>query len=148
MLVNTLSKYTSLEPNELERLLAMSSRDVFADSNYQGMVDNLDKKLLESTVINAREAYRGKVEEFSTRLENKYELQNPTMSAFTLANWLIGFLYSPDNLIDLLEHHDRVPKEALVDGLPEILDMLGSMDEGRDEWQHAMVLLSLPLIAG
>ncbi len=148
MLTNTISKYTGLDPNEVERLLGMSAKDIFADPTFQDMVDKLDKKLLENTVINAREAYRGKVEEFSARLESKYKLQNPTMSAFTLANWLVGFLYSPDNLIDLLDRHERVPKEALADGLPEILDMLSAMDEGRDEWQHAMALLSMPLIAG
>lgn len=148
MLVSLISKYTGMDQAEVERLLALSSKEVFADPAYQDMVNALDKKLLESTVINAREAYRGRVEAFSASLEAKYKLQNPTMSAFTLANWLVGFLYSPDNLSDLLDRHERVPKEALVDGLPEILDMLDNMDDGRAEWQHAMALLSLPLIAG
>ena len=147
MLTSTISKYSGISPNEVDRLLAMSSHQVFNDPAFQGMVNDLDRKFLEDTVTDAREAYRGRLDDFSARLERKYNLENPAMSAFTLANWLVGFLYSPDNLGDLLDRHERVPKEALREGLPELLGILDNMGEGRKEWQAALSLLSIPLVA-
>lgn len=129
--------------------MSVGQAQLFDHPDYKALIEGLDIPLLEQTVPHAREAYRRQLDGFIQVLEDEYDLENPVMSPFTLGNWLVQFLYEQDKLPELLAKHERVPIEALRDGLPELLRMLDDIDDDaiRQEWQRAMCILSLPLIA-
>lgn len=146
MLADTISRYSGAAAGDVSRWLTLSPEAIYEDPAYLDLINGLDKEFLQETVITAREAYREGLDDLAKKIEVKYDVENPVMSAFTLGNWLVGFLYSPTTLPDLLERHGRVPAEAIREGLPELLGMLESMPTGRQEWQQALALLSIPLV--
>jgi hypothetical protein len=69
------------------------------------------------------------------------------MSAFTLGNWLVGFLQFPAALEGLSKFHKRLPQDAMAELLPHMLSVLEDMPHGSADWQKALALLSMPMLS-
>ena len=129
--------------HDARRLLALSPADVYTDPVYQDVVARLDADLLRQTLVHVRAAY----EDGLGPIKEKYGLSNTIMSGFTLGNWVLGFLTSPDHLNDMLDRHAALSQDVIAAALPELVDLLDDLPAGRAEWQCALVAFSLPLIA-
>jgi len=147
MIENTLSRYTGVVPAKISRLLRLTQSRIYEDKEYRSWIEALDTDVLGETLPHARVAYERHLPEFTEHLKEKYGMVNTPMSAYTLGNWLVGFLRYPDTIINLSKMHDRIPAEAFSDMLPEIITMLDEMPQGRAEWQRALALMALPLVA-
>jgi len=147
MVANLISQHVNISTQEVDRLLSLGAANVYKDPNYLALVDQLDNEHLQETVVAAREAYRQGLGPLKQEIEEKYHLGDSMMSAFTLGNWLVGFLYSSDSLSTLLDKHHRVPPEAIADGLPGILNILDTMGADGNMWKEAMCVLALPLLS-
>ena len=128
---------------DAERLLALPPADIYADAVYHAVVECLDATLLHQTLKHVRAVY----DEQLDPIKEKYGLSDTIMSGFTLGNWVLGFLASPDHLNDMLERHTQIPTDIIEDVLPELVDLMVELPEGSAEWQCALVTFSLPLIA-
>ena len=80
-------------------------------------------------------------------LKAQYGLADTVMSGYTLCNWVLGYLNYPSKLSDLLDQHGRIPVETMLDMLPKLVEMLETVPEGRQEWERAFLIITLPLLA-
>lgn len=101
--------------------------------------------MLHDSLPHARNAYERSLPRFTQILKEKYGLSNTPMSAFTLGNWLVGFLRYPESIADMPKLHQRVPA-AFREMLPEMLKMLDNVPHGA-QWQKALALMALPMMA-
>lgn len=132
-----------LSVDEVERLLALNPAAIYEDAAYLRVVHTLDTGVLRATLQAVRDIY----EDGLPPIKEKYGLSDTIMSGYTLGNWVLGFLTAPDHLNDMLERHASIPTDVIEDALPELVDLLEDLSNGKDEWQRALVTFSLPLIA-
>jgi len=142
MLARTLAPYLNVTPQDVDRLLSMPPAEIYADKFYQDLVIQLDPRLLQKTSDYAYSAY----DEHLPSLKEEYGWLNTLMGGYTLCNWVLGFLMYPETLPDLLPHHARIPNDVVAEVLPKLVALLDTMPQGREEWQRALVVLSLPLL--
>jgi hypothetical protein len=147
MIETTLSNYIGVPSDKIARLLKMKQQAVYADPEYQAWINRLDANRLHQTLPHARAAYEKHLPHFIEILHTRFGMSNTPMSAFTLGNWLVGFLQHPEAIGDLSRMHSRIPSEAFRQMLPDMIEMLNDMPQGRAEWQNALALMALPLVA-
>jgi hypothetical protein len=143
MLADLYAQYAGIPAEEAERLLAMPAQAIYQDEYYQNLVASLDGQALHDTATHARTAYDSGL----PMLKAKYRLMDTVMSGYTLCNWVLGYLNFPSKLSDLLEQHGRIPVTVMVDMLPELVALLDKLPAGRDVWQRAFLIITLPLLA-
>lgn len=148
MFAQVLADHIGVDCGEVERLLTMTPDEIFADELYVYWVRSLPQERLDKTLIMARDNYAAHMPEYHQHLEAHYGLKHPKMSAYTLGNWLLGYLQYPDLVVELPGVHHRLPRQAVIDVLPAMLDTLAEMPEGAADWQRALAVLALPLAAG
>lgn len=129
---------------EARRLLALAPETMYQDPGYQALVRQLEPNHLHKTAPQARAVYMHSLDP----VKEKYGLSDTIMSGYTLVNWVLGFLMAPDHLPDMLDRHAKLDRDTIAAVLPELVDILGDMEEGSLDWQQALVVFSLPLIAG
>lgn len=142
-MLDMLSSYSGIPVKQLQYLLSLSPAKMYQDSVYQNLVRQLNAEMLQDTLVSVRETY----DKHLPTIKRQYNLRNTTMSGFTLANWIIGFLSYPDRLPDLLERHVNVPPSVIADVAPDLLAVLGEVPRGGAEWQRALTVFILPLLA-
>lgn len=147
MLEQTLATHIGVSQAEVSRLLKMKQSQIYTDPNYQRWLHSLDAARLNDTLQLARAAYEKKLPYFTNLLKTDYGLADTPMSAFTLGNWVVGFLQYPEQISDLARMHNKLPREAVVRMLPEMIGMLDDLPQARAEWQRALALMALPLAA-
>jgi methionyl-tRNA formyltransferase len=147
MIEETLSKYIGISPVKISRLLKMKQAKIYEDGEYQTWISQIDTDLLYNTLPHARQAYEKHLPYFAQILQDRYGMVNTSMSAFTLGNWLVAFLKYPVAISELSKKHARIPQQAFLDMLPEMIQMLQEIPAGRAEWQRALALMALPLCA-
>jgi hypothetical protein len=147
MVAEALAHYIGVPQGKIERLLALTQEQIYQDAEYQAWIGTLDIELLNKCLPLARAAYEKHLATFTEHLRTQYNMVNTPMSAFTLGNWLVGFLQYPSQISDLSRIHRRLPRQAVQEMLPEMIAMLDEMPEGRAEWQRALALMALPLAA-
>jgi hypothetical protein len=143
MLNDLLATYLNVAPREVERLLALSPQAIYQDKGYLGLVGQLNSTQLNRTAEHAYEAYNQGL----PPLKEQYGLSDSVMSGYTLCNWVLGFLMYPEQMRDMLERHAAVPTDTVAAMLPELIQLLDTMPAGRDDWQRALIVFSLPLLA-
>jgi hypothetical protein len=143
MLAELYASHAGIPAEETERLLAMPAEAIYRDKGYQALVTGLDVSLLHDTAGYVRRVYEEELPEIKAR----YGLTGTVMSGYTLCNWVLGYLNYPSKLSDLLGQHDRIPVKTMLDMLPELVDLLESVPEGREEWERAFLIITLPLLA-
>jgi len=129
--------------DEANRLLNLAPKALYQDAGYQSLVQQLDANRLHKTAPQARAAYPHSLDP----VKEKYGLSDTIMSGYTLVNWVLGFLQSPTHLPDMLDRHARLDRDTIEAVLPELLDILGDLEDGSHDWQQALMVFSLPLIA-
>lgn len=147
MVVDKLAATIGTPRAAVERLLAMSQSEIYEDAEYRHWVSQLHPAPLHRTLGYARQAYDRHLSQLAKILRDEYGFVNVPMSAFTLGNWLVAFLAYTESLSDMTRIHARLPQAAVARLLPEILNALGEMPEGAQEWQRALAVLTLPLLA-
>ncbi|MCS6870387.1 MAG: hypothetical protein RML95_01690 [Anaerolineae bacterium] len=147
MVAAVLAHYIGVEQSKVERLLLLTQEQVYQDAEYQAWINALDVERLNDFLPLARAAYERHLASFTEHLRTKYGMANTPMSPFTLGNWLVGFLQYPSQISNLSRIHQRLPRQAVLEMLPEMIAMLDDMPEGREDWQRAFALMTLPLAA-
>lgn len=127
---------------EVNHLLSLSPQAIYQDPLYRTLVQHMNSKRLHQSAPQARAAYNHSLD----AVKEKYGLAGTVMSGYTLVNWVLGFLMMPERMVDMLERHSSVDRDVIANALPELVDILGDMGDGREDWQHALVVFSLPLI--
>ena len=143
MLTELYAKHAGLAAEETERLLAMPAEAIYQDQRYLALVKSLDVSLLHDTAGAVHKAYEAGL----PGLKEQYGLGGTTMGGFTLCNWVLGYLNYPTRLSDLLGQHDRIPVKIMRNMLPELVGLLRDVPEGREEWERAFLIITLPLLA-
>ena len=143
MLVQQLATYTGLPEAEIERLLQLSPSEIYDDPVYLDLIPQLDEETLKATAAQVQQLYSDHL----PALKDKHKLSGSIMSSYTLVNWVLGFLMYPERLRDMLHYHRRLSADQVAAMLPELFDLLSSLNEGRDAWEMAMAVISLPPLA-
>ncbi len=147
-LVQSISHYTNLPQGEVSRLLALSPDAILEDADYLDYLNALDAELLEADLPAARDAFNHGLQEIADAMQAEYALDHNPMSSYTLGNWLVGFAEKPEQLAMFQNLHSHLPKDMMVKYLNPIVTLLDDMQEGREQWQHALALFTITLIAG
>lgn len=140
MVVTILAQQLNTTPQEVERLLALPAAEVYDDPVYLEFVSHLHADTLQATSRAVRDIYETALEP----LKEQHGLGGTVMSGYTLVNWVLGFLSYPDTMRDMLERHANLPVDLIAEVLPELIELVG---EANVEWQHALAVFSLPLLA-
>jgi|GEM_PF-1787379 len=147
MLEDTLAQYIGIPTTSVSRIIKMQQTKIYEDKDYKEWINKLDSTSLHNTLPHARSAYDKHLPDFVQILQTRYGMKDTPMSAYTLGNWLVGFLQYPSALANLAEMHNRIPQRAFREMLPQLISMLDEMPAGRADWQRALSLLALPLLA-
>lgn len=148
MIEERLTEVIGIPREEVERLLAMPAIAIYRDEAFRALVNRLDKELLFSTLPDTRAAFDFHIPIFQARVRTAHpQVAVQRMSASTLGMWLVGFLQIPNAMERLAVFHAPVPPDFIREFLPDLLAMLDDIAVGRQEWQRALALLSLPLLA-
>lgn len=143
-LLESLADHGRMEPGEAARLLSLTLDELAQDEAYQALLAQLDQQLLSRTLHDVRKIYDSNLAEF----KREYDLQDTVMGGHTLGNWVLGYLMYPDQLHSLADRHVNVPTEKVQQMLLDLLSLLQRQTgEGCREWQRALALLTLPLLA-
>ncbi len=143
MLVQQLATYTGLSDAEIERLLALSPSEIYDDPAYSALIPQLDEEALKATAAQVQQIYADHL----PALKDKHQLSGSIMSSYTLVNWVLGFLMYPERLPDMLQYHQRLTSEQVAAMLPDLFTLLDALSEGREAWETALAVISLPLLA-
>ena len=138
-----LARYAGMSAHEIERLLALPAAKIYEDPVYRDMVASLDREHLDRTAKYARDVY----DKHILALQEQYNLNSSLMGGYTLSNWVLGFLMYPKRMIDMLQYHTSLPPNMIATLLPQLVQLLDEVPEGREEWQRALIIFSLPLLA-
>ena len=143
-IITLINEYTDLSEQEIKRLLSQPPRTIYDDPVYVSVLTLLDVATLRQTLPYARDAY----EKNLNRLKEQHGLSTTVMSGHTLGSALVGFLMQPDRLPEMLEKHAILSVKTIREAVPDLVDILGGIEAGAEQWQAAMVIMSLPLMAG
>lgn len=143
MTPDELAHYAGISTQELERLLAMPAAAIYNDPDYIDLVTSLDREHLDRTAVHTRDAY----DKYLPTIKEQFGLRGSIMSGYTLSNWVLGFLMYPERLSDMIKYHASLSPDMIARLLPHLVRLLDEVPEGREEWQRALVILSLPLLA-
>lgn len=145
MSVDTLAQYSGIPAETIKQWLSLSPESIYRDTGYLAWVKDLDEDLLTDNLKAVRAIYESDLD----AIKSRHGLSDTIMGAHTLGNWVLGFLKFPDQLPDLLERHASVPGTVVANVLPELAVLLNKIedDAGRAEWQRALILFSIPLMA-
>ena len=146
MLATILAQYIDESQSTIDTFLTMSPSDIYGDPYYKELVNKLDYRHLDQSLKEARDTYEEGLPDFMDKFSHLYDFGGSPMSPTTLANWLVSFIKFHDFMHQLPEKHANVPRQALRQGLPDLLSMLDNMSDGREDWQKALALLSIPLV--
>lgn len=148
MLSDVLAEFVEIPIEEIERLLQMPQTTVYNDPYYQHLIYDLDVALLESSVLDARAAYDVSLDGFTKMLKREYGIPAP-LTSYTLTDWFLNFVKSPEKMPSLINFNAMVPRHVLWDILPMMIGMLDQINDRhvRQEWQQAMATLMIPLTA-
>jgi hypothetical protein len=147
MLAHLLADYIGITSPAVERLLRMRPSDIYQDPMYKKLVESLDREYIRSTLRDAHKAYKMGLPQFMEDLSSIHRFSDTPMSAYTLSNCLVAYLDAPEHMADFLDRHNHIPKDLMRDGLPHLIQMLSQMPQGCNEWQRAMAIISIPLVA-
>lgn len=147
MIADTLAKYINVPADAIQRLLSMSTSQIYQDAEYQTWIEKIDTRQLDNTLKQAREAYDKDLPRFNERLAQEYGVKAKPMSSYTLGNWVIGYLYYPEMAKNLPQVHNRLPQHVVTEMLPDLITALDEMPDASEEWQRALAVLALPLLA-
>lgn len=142
-----LAAYIGLSPNDIHQLTELPAEQIFENPTYKTLIEGLDTEFLKKTLPEARTAYALGLPAFMARLEHDVGINHMSMSAYTLGDWLIRFLEAPETIPVVLNMHLRLTRPIIRAGLPYLLEMLSTMPRGQTEWQRALAIMSLPLVA-
>lgn len=142
MLATALATYAHIPVSEIERVMSLTPEAIYQDEVYQAWITSLDTRLLSHELPYARAAY----DKGLALIKQKHELIGTIMSGHTLCNWVLGFLMYPEKMRDMLDYHVSVSPAVVASILPELITLLDDMPAGREEWQRALVIFSLPLL--
>jgi imidazolonepropionase-like amidohydrolase len=141
-LIDTLAYYAQVPADEIARWIALPPEAIYQDTAYRALVAQLDASELDRTADYTRQAYDAGL----TPIKERYNLQDTIMSGYTLSNWVLGYLMNREMIPQLLDQHATIPPDVIRAILPELLDLLEDIPEGREEWQRALVALTIPLM--
>lgn len=142
-----IAHYTGLSKRVVEGLLSLTSREIYRERRYLDALRQVDVSLLEDTLFEARSVYQDHLPAFTDMLSNQYGVDTTPMSPFTLGNWVVGMLHYPEQAEQLIDMHASLNRQVFVDNVETLVGYLDEMGRGRESWQQALVLLSLPLMA-
>lgn len=142
----TLAYYIGTDVEIIDKLRNMDAETMYHHPDYQRLIASVDKRKLDRTLPLAKEAYANGLDKLKVQLTIKYRVDAKPMSAYTLASWVVGILDHPNRLSDLIQMHDKIPGRAIVDSLDTLVDILDTLPEGKDTWQRALCLLTMPLM--
>lgn len=145
MVAQLLAKHIGIPVEQVESFLHMSHAQIYASPDYYELVKTLDYDLLVESLNEVRRVYEQHLPGLASHLRDQHGYLGRPMTAYTLGNWLIGFLNQPHLLFKLVDIHRPLSPEIIETSLPAILEILGKMANGAHEWQRATALLSLPL---
>ena len=142
-----LANYVSMEASEIDRVLKLAPSKVFEDPAFTSMINKLDVEILRDTLGDAHSTLDTKLMPLLQTTLKHHNLEETAMSAYTLANWLVGYLEWPNMLGQMLEKHSRIPTNVISDVLPHIMDILADVPSEKARWQEAFAAVAMPLIA-
>ena len=143
MLVAQFAHYLNIDVNDVEQLMALPAAAIYDDPFYQELVQSINPRALEGSAHIVRAIY----EENLGEIKAEYNLTDTVMSGYTLVNWVLGFMMYPERMRDMLSVHTSVPSGVVADMLPRLVDLLEDLPENREDWQRALLIFSLPLVA-
>jgi hypothetical protein len=117
-MMELLSHY--LPSDEVERLLRLPPGAIYKDPNYLNLLKQVRYQLL----------------------------SDATSQSYALCDWIISFLEQSDLPHKLVNWHNSTSSRVMVDALPDLLTILETIPNSRQDWQRALVLLTLPLLSG
>jgi hypothetical protein len=147
MLIDELSQHIGVPVTTISKLLALKSLEVHEQADYKALVKQLNPQALEATLRDARHVLDANLPAVVERYTKKYKLDNFPLSGYMVSNWVMGYLNNPEHLPNLIRIHQAFTKNVMIEVVPEVLQILGKMDKGREAWQRAFATLVLPMIA-
>lgn len=146
MLIDTLAAVINLPKEKVVFWSTCSPQELVTDMDYIDLIFTLDKSLLEHTLHHARAAYEEMLPYFQQQLNVRYGIKEAPMFSQTMANWILSIVEYPQYIQKLIQFHHNIPVEAIMGGLPMMLEMLSHLKEGHEEWQRAVCVICLPLV--
>lgn len=148
MLETVLSRYTGASPDDIQYIFSLPSDELYTDDTYQALVRTLDRAILDQTLPHTRALLDEHLPAFKTIVAAQYpDLPLDGVTSYALCNWLLGFLQSPAELPRLRERHMHVPPRFVREFLPNLLEIMDALPEGKDAWQRALAVLAIPLVS-
>ncbi len=141
-----IAHYTKLPEHLVRDFLRRPAAEVYRDQQYIRALYRLDLPYLRATLPVIRAHYEAHLDEFAVQIERRYHIARGAMSAYTLGNWVVAFLDFPEYALNMLESHSHLPPELFEGGLQDLLALLETLPEGREQWQQALCLLAFPLM--
>lgn len=147
MLIELLAAKIGISKAEVSYFLDLSPTTLCKDPEYLAMIKTLDAELLQDSLAVVRSEYDKILPSIRLSLQERYQINAEPMSGYTLGNWLIGFLTYPGNMAKLLEFHTHIPSQAITEMASVLIKSLDNMTVARQEWQRALGIFLLPLLA-
>jgi hypothetical protein len=142
-MLDLLAHYVGLSLDDMEYLFSLSPRAMYEDPVYQSLIAQLDVEMLRDTLDDVQNLYNTYIE----RIKEAHNLSHTVMSGHTLSRWIVAYLVHPERMEEILDHHALLPTQKIAETLPSLIDVLGRLEDGGQEWQRALVIMSLPLLA-
>lgn len=147
MIDAVLARYIGIPTEEVQRLLKLTPEVLFVDEGYQSLIHGLRRSVLEETLPEVTAAYEAGLPRLKQTLRDQYHYDTDPMTPYTLGTWMVNALRYPQRLEALMKKHERIQLPMMKHGLKDIVEMVGHIPAGGKEWQKALCVVCLPLIA-
>ncbi len=145
-LLLTLQNITRLPYETLAAWFTLNPVALIDAPSYQDAVGSLDTALLQRSYAEAHKAYESVLPAFQQEMETRYGYDHAPMFSTSLGKWLISVAERPHYMPQVFSLHASVPPMIIQETLPLLLRTMDHIGAGRDEWQRALALLSLPMM--
>lgn len=146
MNADAISHYTKLPLKEVQYWVNQSSLIVYNDKKYIAALKQIDVEYLQKTLPLVHQVYKETLPSLKEEMAEEFNISVHLMSAKTLGDWVVGVLRYPESSHELRSKHKKLNGQVIHDVLPTLLEILGDLPEGAEEWQQALCLLSFPLM--
>lgn len=147
MMYDTFTQHLGLSPQLCDSLMARPLSEVLALPAVQALLGSLNGSLLKETLPIAGGILAQHLPLFYDWLKQELHVDRVPDSSEHATKWVVNFLGNQESLDHLVELHAPVPRPALEQAIPHLVNSFDSVEDDatRQEWQKAVSLLCLVL---
>ena len=143
-----LGEHLGISVQEVAALRALDPPTLLTTPLVRKIIDSINFPLLRASLPQAQDVLKRDLPDFYTWLAHDLNVASIPTTPDHAIEWIEDFLLDRRSILELIALHQRLDSMVLVQAIPRFIHLFDALTFGRAEWQRAVALLCLVLLAG